>query len=79
MWQGRINTGAPILTDFHTNWAYSSRWGDLNLYLPKIGDAMGFLVSAGNGRDQSGVTSVRERSNVVVVTLPAGDSGNFSY
>jgi len=79
MWQGRINTGAPILTDFHTNWAYSSRWGDLNLYIPKVGDMMGFLVSAGNGRDQNSVTSVRERSNVVVVTLPNGDNGSFSY
>ena len=79
MWQGRINTGAPILTDFHTNWAYSSRWGDLNLYLPKVGDQMGFMVSAGNGRDQNSVTSVRERSNVVIAQLPVGDNGSFSY
>jgi hypothetical protein len=79
MWQGRIATGAPILTDFHINWAYSARWGPLNLYTPHAGDAMGFFVSAGNARDQGGPTSVRERSNVVLVTLPAGDRADFVF
>lgn len=79
MWQGRPNSGAPILTDFHTNWAYSARWGALNQYFPKAGDTMAFFVSAGNARDQKDVTSVRERSNVVVVQLPVGDIGVFAF
>lgn len=79
MWQGRVATGAPMLTDFHKNWAYSSQWGPLNLYLPQVGDVMGFFVSAGNGRLQRGVTSVRERSNVVTVALPPGDTGVFTF
>jgi len=34
-------------------------------------------VTAGNARGDGSVTSVRERSNVIVVTLP--DSGSVSY
>lgn len=86
MWEGRDGTGTmdpnPPLnwsTHFHQNWAYSSRWGDLNLYVPKAGDQMGFLVSAGNGRDQSSVTSVRERSNIVVINVPSNSQGSWSF
>ncbi len=40
---------------------------------------MGFFLSAGNARGETGVSSVRERTNVVVVPLPAGDNGNFTF
>jgi hypothetical protein len=79
MWRGRPSTGAPILAEFPRNWAYDSRWGPMNGYQPHAGEQMGFFVSAGDARGQSGVTSVRERSNVVMVALPAGDSGNFTF
>jgi hypothetical protein len=48
-------------------------------YQPHPGEQMGFFVSAGNARGETGVSSVRERSNVVVVALPAGDSGSFTF
>ena len=79
MWRGRGNTGAPILTDFAVNWAYDGRWGPMSGYQPHVGEQMGFFVTAGNARGVFGVTSVRERSNVVVVSLPAGDSGVFTF
>jgi hypothetical protein len=80
MWQGRASTGAPILSDFHKNWAYAKdRWADLNDYLPQPGDQMGFFLSAGNARDTKEVTSRRERSNVVLVKLPSGDNGVFEF
>ena len=79
MWQGRSSTGAAIESDFHLNWAYDSRWGALNGYLPKAGDVMAFFVSAGNARGVPGVSSVRERSNVVTVTLPIEDTGDWSF
>jgi hypothetical protein len=83
MWQGRsmktgalpaifaINDGAPG----YVNWWGDVRrlWGAMSDYVPRPGDQVGFLVSAGNGRLVQGVTSVRERSNVVLVTLPASD------
>jgi hypothetical protein len=79
MWQGRPSTGAPILTDFHKNWAYDPvRWGQMFNYYPQPGDQMAFFVSAGDARGVTTVSSVRERSNVVLVTLPANDTGVVS-
>ena len=77
MWRGRASTGAPILSDFATNWAYDGRWGPMNHYQPRVGEQMGFFVTAGDARGVGAVTSVRERSNVVVVNLPANDNGDF--
>jgi len=86
MWQGRNGTGTMDPTPprnwpthFHQNWAYSSRWGNLNTYIPQVGDKMAFLVSAGNARDQSGPTSVKERSNVVVITIPSNSTGDWTF
>jgi len=79
MWRGRESTGAPILSDFARNWAYDSRWGPMAGHQPQPGEQMGFFVSAGNARGEGGVSSVRERSNVVIVSLPGGDSGFFPF
>lgn len=79
MWRGRVSTGAPIIAEFGLNWAYDARWGPMDHYQPSVGEQMGFFVSAGDARGQGVVTSVRERSNVVVVPLPAGDSGVFTW
>ncbi len=79
MWRGRPSTGAPILSNFAQNWAYDSRWGPMAGYQPHVGEQMGFFLSAGDARGLTTVTSVRERTNVVVVALPAGDSGSFTF
>jgi len=83
MWQGRSMTNhslPPILSD-SVNWWGDVRhlWDEMSDYRPQAGDAIGFLVTAGNGRLTSGVSSVAERSNVVVMALPAGDSGHFTF
>ena len=79
MWRGRPSTGAPILSDFARNWAYDSRWGPMMGYQPHAGEQMGFFVSAGNARGVGDVSSVRERSNVVIISLPPGDNGYFPF
>ena len=80
MWIGRPGTGAkPIGTDWSQNWAYSSRWGPMSSYVPTPGSQMGFFLSAGNARGQTDVTTVRERTNVVLVTLPANETGVFTF
>ena len=79
MWRQRPSTGAPILTDFAQNWAYDGRWGPMAGYQPQVGEQMGFFLSAGNARGVGSVTSVRERTNVVVVSLPPGDTGDFTF
>jgi hypothetical protein len=83
MWSGRVGTGGFELPtfheDFHQNWCYDSRWGDMSLYYPNPGDMMGFFVSAGHARGVAGITSVKERSNVVVVRLPIDDLGDWIF
>lgn len=79
MWRGRASTGAPILAEFARNWAYDGRWGPMAGYQPHAGEQMGFFVSAGNARGEGGTSSVRERSNVVVISLPGGDNGSFGF
>jgi hypothetical protein len=80
MWVGRPSTGAPILSDFHRNWAYDHvRWGEMADYIPQPGDQMGFFLSAGDARGVTSVTSVPQRSNVVLVSLPANDTGTFAF
>ena len=79
MWRGRASTGAPILSDFARNWAYDARWGPMMGYQPRAGEQMGFFVSAGNARGVGDVSSVRERSNVVLISLPPGDNGYFPF
>lgn len=85
MWRTRPSTGAPILAQWNSDWAYdANRWGAMCGFRPKAGDKMAFFVSAGNARrgsagPEGNVTSVRERSNVVLVELPAGDQGEFVF
>ena len=84
MWRTRPSTGAPILAQWR-DWAYDeNRWGPMARHRPQVGDKMVFFLSAGNARKGSAgpepdVTSVRERSNAIVITLPPGDHGDFVY
>lgn len=87
MWRDRVSTGAPILSygpgctvnNFACNWVYDGRWGTMAGYQPTAGEAMIFFVTAGNARGVTTVTSVRERSNVVMVNLPANDNQDFTF
>jgi hypothetical protein len=81
MWRGRAGTGAGIVVnnDFSRNWAYDSRWGPMAGYQPQVGEQMGFFLTAGNARGVTTVTSVRERTNVVAISVPANDTGDFTF
>jgi len=80
MWKGRGGTGAPLPSNYTYWWgpAGSATAGVFGSYVPQPGDTMAFFVTAGNERGGT-YTSIRERSNVVLVTLPYGDSGSVSY
>lgn len=81
------------INNFGCNWVYDrNRWGAMARYEPAAGEAMVFFVTAGNARRGSqfapdprtggaepDVTSVRERSNVVMVNLPANDTAVFTF
>ncbi len=84
MWRSRPSTGAPIVAQWR-DWAYDeNRWGPMARHRPQVGEEMVFFLSAGNARRGSAgpepdVTSVRERSNAVLVKLPPNDHGDFVY
>lgn len=61
------------------NWVYSSRWGEMEGHQPAPGEKIAFFVSAGNARDEGNVTTRRERSNVVVVPMPAAPGPSYNY
>ena len=80
-WKDRDWTGAPLLTQYG-DWIYpnpGSPWGQMGDYVPKVGDEVGFMVTAGDLRLRKDRLTVLERSNVVKVTLPTGGSGSFSF
>lgn len=79
MWRTRPSTGAPLLQQW-SDWCYDrGRWGVMCDYRPQVGDEVGFFLTAGNARGTKEVTSVAERSNIVVVKLPPGDFGSFTF
>lgn len=83
MWQGRPmgDRSLPPLLSGYADWWGDPRqlWGGMSAYVPQPGDTIGLMVSAGNARLRRDVTSVAERSNLVIVTLPADDRGVFTF
>jgi hypothetical protein len=89
MWDGRAQgTRAlpPLFADVDGVPGYRNWWGDPRRlwpemvdYVPADGDQIGILVTAGNARLTEGITSVAERSNVVLFTIHADDSGDVAY
>lgn len=72
-WKNRVWSGAPLLT-FYKEWVYNDQWGpEMQRYVPREGDSVGFMVSAGQLRLNKNLISVRERSNIVTCRL-VGDA-----
>lgn len=76
-WRGRLDTGAnwlemaPDRTDgldnWRANWA-DARFGAAHQYVPRVGDEVGFALSAGGNRMRE-VATVQERSPIVRLPL----------
>lgn len=89
MWEGRaMGTRAlpPLFADVDGVPGYRNWWGDPRRLWPTMvdhqpiaGEQIGILVTAGNARLTDGVTSVAERSNVVLFPVRAGDDGSVVY
>lgn len=78
LWHGLQESGGPIQQpgQIPTNWFYALRWGALNGYQPQPGETVGVFVVAGDARNS--YPSVLERSNIVLLPLPApGTTGTF--
>lgn len=72
-WQSCDQNGGPP-EQFAANWYYAAdRWAPMTGHQPQPGEMVGFMVSAGDARN-NGQQSVQERSNLVVMPFPrSGD------
>lgn len=70
-WRSADENGGPP-ENFCGNWWNGStdRWGPMATHQPQRGEQVGFMVSAGDARN-NGTQSVQERSYVVVMPFPA--------
>lgn len=75
-WRFRNGTGSP-LHSIAADWVPGS-CGEMKSHQPVPGEPIGFFVTAGNQRivDQH---IVAERSNVVLITYPAGENQVFTF
>jgi len=81
MWHGRDGSGSPADPDvpslFHKNWFYDQRWRPMDAHGPiQPGEQIGFMVTAGNARNNQGPNGM-QRSNVVL--FAATDRGVFDF
>jgi hypothetical protein len=81
MWHGRDGSGSPADPDvpslYHKNWFYDQRWRPMDAHGPILpGEQVGFMVTAGNARNNQGPNGM-QRSNVVL--LAATDRGVFDF
>jgi hypothetical protein len=81
MWHGRDGSGsradADIPSKYHQNWFYDQRWRPMDGHGPiQPGEQIGFMVTAGNARNNQGPNG-EQRSNVVL--LAATDNGVFDF
>jgi hypothetical protein len=77
-WYGLLYSGGPP-SQYAQNWFYDAgRWAPMTYHQPAVGERIGIFACAGNCRnDVTGAGSpVKERTNVVVVTMPS-DAGAF--
>lgn len=89
MWQGRPMGNGSLPAFLQVNEGaigYTNWWGDVRRlwpamvdHVPQPDEQIGIMVSAGNARLTEGVTSVAERSNVVLFPITANDVADMVY
>ena len=77
-WRGLYENGGPV-SQYAMNWYFDPiRWAPMTGYQPAPGDQVGFLVTSGDARN-NGPNSVKERSNVVMVSFPSASGQTFVF
>lgn len=77
-WRGLERNGGPP-DEYAKNWYYAAdRWGPMTGRQPRPGEEVGFMVAAGDHRN-NGAVVVKERSNVVVVPFPTASGRTFNF
>jgi hypothetical protein len=77
-WRGLYENGGPV-SQYALNWYFDAiRWGPMTGHQPATGEQVGFLVTSGDARN-NGPSSVKERSNVVLVSFPSASGQSFVF
>ena len=77
-WRGLYENGGPV-SQYALNWYYDPiRWAPMSGHQPAPGEQVGFLVTAGDARN-NGPNSVNQRSNVVLVSFPSASGQSFVF
>jgi hypothetical protein len=77
-WRGLYESGGPV-SGYAQDWYYDPvRWGAMAGHQPAPGEQVGFLVTSGDARN-NGPSSVKQRSNVVIVSFPSNSGGSFAF
>jgi len=77
-WRGRPEAGGPP-SQYAQNWYYDPiRWAPMTGHQPAPGEQVGFLVTAGDARN-NGLALVKERSQVVLVPFPRDGGASFTF
>ena len=75
-WRGLYENGGPV-NQYAQNWYFDPiRWAPMTGHQPAPGEQVGFFVTSGDARN-NGPNSLRERTQVVLVSFP--DGGGRSY
>ncbi len=80
-WNGLYASGGPP-SRYAAEWFYDSfRWGPMSNHQPSVGEMIGIFVCGGNCRNNtSGSNStVKERTNVVLVPMPSNAGARYSF
>jgi hypothetical protein len=80
-WYGLDRSGGPP-SQYALNWFYDpARWAPMTYHQPQVGEQIGFFVCAGDCRNSSdgSKSPVKERSNVIIVTMPSDAGGTFRF
>jgi hypothetical protein len=77
-WKGLYESGGPV-SGYSRDWYYDPiRWGPMSGHQPAPGEQVGFFVTSGDARN-NGPSSVKERSNVVIVSFPSNSGQSFVF
>jgi len=80
-WYGLLAAGGPP-SQFAQNWFYDpGRWAPMTYHQPTPGETIGIFVCAGNCRNvvDGSQSPVKERTNVVTVTMPTDAGARFTF
>jgi len=73
---GQTDKGLGRPSDIANGWFYSSYWAPMTGYVPRPGEVVGFMITAGSTRADNNAP-VHERSGVVLISFPSDNGGSY--